>query len=426
MERGGPLSGGDFPEDPDGSGDEAGIPQRGWISPEDRLWRHPSEVSALGTPRPVPAFGAGERAWHRPRARRASLAAGVVGAAAIATSLAVVLTLVDTKGTTTALKSDSAVGSNMITASTTSLTSMPIVSHDVMRLVDSVRPSLVRLEPLGASGPAHLTGVVLPGGELVVTAASAVAGLSELSVVTANGKRLLGHVVGADARSGIAVVRTEGGLTPATFADEPVQPNDIDIVACLCTDASPLPSGATGAPAAAAAAAVGMVQEVGTGVTVNGGVALVNSIEAEMPLGPTSWGGVLLDSHGRVIGILDGQMNAGNDSLGVFVPAPLAEGVALELAKTHRVDHGWLGVKCADQPTGGAEVTTIIPGSPASKAGLEPGDVVVAVGTHRVSSMADLQERLYVVPPGSTVQLDVQRGLGDAVVPVRLANSPQG
>ena len=92
-----------------------------------------------------------------------------------------------------------------------------------------------------------------------------------------------------------------------------------------------------------------MVEEVGAGVTLDGGPDLLNTIEAEMPLGPTSWGGVLLDSHGRVIGILDAEMNAGDDTIGVFVPAPLAEGVALELAKAHRVDHGWLGVVCTDQ-----------------------------------------------------------------------------
>ena len=86
-----------------------------------------------------------------------------------------------------------------------------------------------------------------------------------------------------------------------------------------------------------------------------------------MPLGPASSGGVLLDGHGRVVGILDGQMSAGNDTIGVFVPAPLAEGVARELAETHRSDHGWLGVKCTDQAApAGAPVTAILPGSPAS------------------------------------------------------------
>jgi len=422
MERGDPFTGGDIPEDPDSAGDEAGAPQRGWLSPEDRLWRHPSEVSNLGLPRSVPSFfGTGADRWQRRRAHRASLAAGVVGVAALATTLAVVLTLVDTKGTTS--KTDAINGSSSVAASATSLTSMPVVGQDVTRMVASVRPSLVGLEPLGTNGPTHMTGVVLPGGGLVLTAASAVAGASEFEVLTSTGKRLRGKVLGRDAHSGVAVISTGGGLPPATFADEKVRPDDIDVVACLCND----PASASSAASAPAAAAVGMVESVGAGVTLDGGPNLVNTIEAEMPLGPTSWGGVLLDSRGRVIGVLDGQMNAGEDTIGVFVPAPLAEGVALELAKTHRIDHGWLGVVCTDQATAGAELTSILPGSPASKAGLEPGDLVVGVDTHPVGSMADLQERLYTVPPGTTVQLAVEHGgPGSAVVSVTLADTPDG
>ena len=418
MERGGPFTGGEIPEDPEAADDEAGAPQRGWVPPEDRLWRHPSEVAGLGLPRPSPPFfETGSGGWHRRRARRASVAAGVVGAAAVATTIAVVLTLVDTKATTTSLRTVSPDGSNMI-AATTSLTSMPVVGHDVTRLVASVRPSLVGLESVSANGSAHVTGVVLPGGELVVTAASAVAGASQLDVVTAKGKRLRGRVMGSDARSGVAVISTDGGLTPATFADEDVQAKQLDIVACLCTDAT-----SSSSTPSAASAAVGMVQEVGTGVTLADGRNLVNVIEAEMPLG-SSWGGVLLDSEGRVIGILDGNMGAGSDTIGVFVPAPLAEGVAFQLAKTQRVDHGWLGVVCADQTATGAHVTRILPGSPASKAGIKTGDTEVAVDTHGVHSVADLQERLYTVPPGATVQLAVERGPADTVMKVTLADSP--
>jgi S1-C subfamily serine protease len=425
MERGGPFTGGENPEDPEGAGDEAGASQRGWLSPEDRLWRHPSEVSGLGLPRPVsPYLTSGAARRQRRRARRAALAAGVVGAAAIATTLAVVFTFIDSKGTAAALKADTGAGSNVIAVSTTSLTSAPVVGHDVMQLVAAIRPSLVGLEPVDGNGPVRMTGVVLPGGEFVVTAASAVAGASQIDVVTATGRRMRGHVVGSDPHSGVAVISTDGGLTAATFADEDVQQSDLDIVVCLCTGAPP--SSATGAPAAAA---VGMVQEVGTGVQLDGGVNLVNTIQAEMPLGPTSWGGVLLDSHGRVLGILDGQMSLGNDTIGLFVPAPLAEGVGLELATTHRVDHGWLGVKCTDPLTStaqGAEVNTILSGSPALQAGLEPGDLVTAVDTHRVDSVADLQERLYTVAPGTTVQLHVERGAGQTVVAVKLADAPGG
>ena len=165
------------------------------------------------------------------------LAAGVVGAAAIATTLAVVFTFIDSKGTTTAFKADPGAGSNIIPVSTTSLTSTPVVGHDVMQLV-ARGPAVARgSRALDGNGPVRMTGVVLPGGAFVVTAASAVAGASQIDVITASGKRMRGHVVGSDPHSGVAVISTDGGLTPATFADEDVQQNDLDIVVCLCTDA---------------------------------------------------------------------------------------------------------------------------------------------------------------------------------------------
>ena len=115
---------------------------------------------------------------------------------------------------------------------------------------------------------------------------------------------------------------------------------------------------------------------------------------------PTSSGGVLLDSHGRVVGILDGQTTDGDDTVGVFVPAPLAEGVAQELATepSGGARAGWVSM-CTDG-TSGAAVVQHHPREPGAGAGLEPGDVVDASTPTAVDSVADLQERLYTIPPG--------------------------
>ena len=416
MEFGGSFAGGDLPDDPDGhKEDEAGTPQRGWVPPEDRLWRHPSEVARLGLPHPVPPlFGAGPGEARLARSRRGSLVAGVVGAAALATTVAVVLALVDAESTSVPAH-ETAVGAAPVSAQTTAITTnmTTVIGRDVTKLVDSVRPSLVGLAPVDASRPPHMTGVVLPGG-LVVTAASAVAGVSQLDVFTQNGKRHLGKVLGSDAHAGVAVISIDDGLAPAaSFADEVVQPEDIVVAACLCAGRR------TSAPPAAAS--VGMVRQVGTANALVDGTSLVNVIEAEMPLGHTTSGGVLLDSRGHVIGILDGETSAGDDTLGVFVPAPLAEGVAFELARTHHVERGWLGVQCTDDFGIGAAISDITPGSPAQSAGLQPGDVVVEVGSHPVDSVADLQERLYTMSPGSDVQLVVQRGASTVVMTAKLA-----
>ena len=78
-----------------------------------------------------------------------------------------------------------------------------------------------------------MTGVVLPGGDMVITAASAAAGVTRMVVVTSSGKRMNGKVLASDKSSGIAVVSTSGGLFPASFSDTDLVPGDLAVTACL-------------------------------------------------------------------------------------------------------------------------------------------------------------------------------------------------
>jgi S1-C subfamily serine protease len=89
-----------------------------------------------------------------------------------------------------------------------------------------------------------------------------------------------------------------------------------------------------------------------------------------------------------------------------------------------RVSHGWLGVE-GTTPAGssGAKVAAIMPGSPAVGV-LHPGDVVVALDSVPIRSMADLKARLYVLPPDSTVGLSIDDGSTTHVVDVTLSASP--
>jgi S1-C subfamily serine protease len=69
-------------------------------------------------------------------------------------------------------------------------------------------------------------------------------------------------------------------------------------------------------------------------------------------------------------------------------------------------------------------VTTVIPGSPASAAGLRPGDVVEAVDSHLVASLADLQARLYALTPGTRLQITFVRAGGVATTDATLVSLP--
>ncbi|MHB8680839.1 MAG: S1C family serine protease [Acidimicrobiales bacterium] len=417
MDSGGAYSFGELPDDFGAPGveGEADAPLRGWIPPDDRLWRHPSELRAAAAPDAAPS--------RRPGGRVALVAVGVCSAALVA-GVAVAVTSGGSPLPAGVGRSIAASETSLVTvpggaAQTPGSVAAVPTGPEVVQIVAAMRPSLVVVRPSGSTGGAGLTGVVLPGGDLVVTAAAAAAGMSRVDVLTSDGRRHQGQVVGVDERAGVAVVHVAGDLQPADFADEAVQLHQLALTACLCKGAAK-PAAAT----AGADVAVGMVRQVGTAATLDGGPSLVDAIEAEVPLGASSWGGVLLDDQGEVVGLLDGERNVGNDMVGYFVPSSLVVAVAEELAGGHGVTRGWLGVVCVDDSAGGATVTTVLPGSPAAAAGLRPGDVVEAVDSHAVGSLADLQARLYTASPGTKLLLTVRRSGQLSTTPVTVAASP--
>lgn len=415
MEGGGPFDFGDGSQDPEDVAEASTTPWR-WLPPEDRLWRHPSEVARYGHPESrTPLLASSDDDERR---RRFTVTAGVVGVAVVAAAVVATLVLTDSHGAKAgSLSEASATEANLVTTPVITAVPAPLV----VRLVSALRPSLVEIEPSGHTATTHMTGIVLPGGQLAITAAAAVANASRVDIVTFRGERRRVRVIGRDTRSGIAVVSTGGDLPAATFADTDVEPGELAITACLCANA---PAGADTAEAPATMA-VGEIRKVGATVTLDTGTTLIDAIEADTTLGPQSWGGVLLDGHGQVVGILDARQRTAGEASAIFAPSPLAVAVADELAAIHKVEHGWLGVRCEDAPDdGGAQIMAVLPGSPAAMAGMRQGDVVEAVDSHRVESLADLQARLYTTPPGTAVRVALERNGIDMAVTLTLSATP--
>jgi S1-C subfamily serine protease len=406
MESGGPFTFGDFPDDFGGGEGDPDQPSRGWLPPEDRLWRHPSETGSS----PATAGGLERDGEAAPRAglRRTALAVGLVGVATVATA-AGVLTVGGQHTTTATDTSVVTIGSSVA------------IGPDVAKVVDDVQASLVSLVPAGTKNAElpEATGVVLPGGTLVLTAAAAVVEGEHMTVLTSQGRRCKGVVLGVDDRSGVAVVRVGRRLVSGSFVDGSVSPRQLAVTACRCAPGSSLSAGTVQAPEAG----VGMVRTEGSAAVDDGGPTLVDAIEAEVPLGSSAMGTVLLDDDGRVIGILDGERSSGGDTFGYFVPSPLAVGVAVELADLHAITKSWLGVVCQDEATGAA-VVSVLPGSPAAQAGIRPGDLVEAVDSRQVSSLADLQAKLYTTPPGTRLVLTVIRSGAVTTMPVTVVAGP--
>ena len=404
----------DFGDGPDGPEEDAGEGGgRPWLPPEDRLWRHPSEVAAHGRPHGG-AFGPVLDRRRRPGRRFAAGAVGAVAVAALAAT--VVIAMTDSHGVGTASQGVPSAHEVSVLTDPTTTVAAPLVA----KMMGSLRPSLVAIRTTGPDHVAPMTGIVLPGGDLAVTAASAVGAARWVQLVTSSGQHRRVRVLGSDPHAGIAVVSTGGGLPAASFSSGELAPGDLAIAACLCGDT-------VAAAAEDPDAAVAEVRKVGTASTVKGGVGLVDTVVADMPLGPAPLGAVLLDAQDQVVGVLDARVGSKASGRGVFVPGSLALAVGHELATAHTVVHGWLGIRCTDTPhQGGARITAIMAGSPAASAGLREGDIVEAVDSHPVGTLAELQASLYTSPPGTAVNVVLVRAGRDLTATLTLAGSPAG
>lgn len=436
MERGDPFTDGGQPDDPRGTGangpdptggigpempdlgddlgtgdprasmfdevgmDEGGLPLRGWVPPDDRLWLHPSEIAKQGTTRPAPSAPA------RPDARRSERRAPAPAVAAAAAAVSLVLVLLMGGALPGAVEAPASTASTSL-ANAIRMRPAPAVAALTARLSHSLVGLVVDRHGTNAMA----TAVAMAPGDLLVTSVSAVNGATRVTAVTPGGHRLPAHLVGSDATSGVAVLRVAARLTPAHFAGQ-LSPGELAMIDCLCAS----PSTASPSPT------VTVARVDAVGVQPDG--RLLDTIEADH-VRQASWGTVLTDSTGAVKGILYSRGDGHGARSDLFVPGWLASAVAQQLATSHQVVHGWLGVTGAGTSgcTGGAVVERVLPGGPAAQA-LHPGEVVVAVDGQPVCDWAELQASLYVMRPRQQVDLQVIGPQGPTTVAVALSATP--
>ncbi len=86
----------------------------------------------------------------------------------------------------------------------------------------------------------------------------------------------------------------------------------------------------------------------------------------------------------------------------------------------------WLGVELASAPIRGALVSKVVPGSPAARAGIRPGDVITQLDTQPIEASATLVAAISGMQPGDTVDIQLQRGASEYTVHAQLAGRPAG
>ncbi len=426
-DRGGPDDPGDeWWDDADGEG------QRGWISPDDRLWRHPSESRAQ--PGTSAGAAAGPAVLGAPPVRLRS-GAWLVGGATACVVLALVATglvIITVGSSDQADTGGPARVASLLGVPTTEagMSGMPEAAA-IAGMVSAAKPSVVAVSAAMATGRQAGTGIVAESGGIIVTASQLVSGARAVTVIETNGARQSADIVGIDSPSGLAVLRIADDLPAANFtvADPPI--DSVGVAMALRTRPS------TGTPPSPKVYA-GTVASAGRAAGSDEATRQLSASVVDAPLAGDDLGCPLLDTAGHVAGMLEWTGPSGGSTAAVFLPAEVVLGVAQQLVTSGEVDHGWLGVETSDvdtanpvtvqtattsagTPLDGARLDSVDQNSPAAEAGLEAGDVVIGIDGSPVHSKSELAARLYPDPPDTTVRLSVVRDGTTITLPVVLA-----
>jgi serine protease Do len=239
-----------------------------------------------------------------------------------------------------------------------------------------------------------------------------------VNVAMLDGREYVAEVVGSDPNTDIAVIRIDPGdhTLPLIEFGESDRLRVGDWVIALGNPLG-LTFTATAGIVSAKARSIGILAESGAGDT-----ALEAFIQTDAAINPGNSGGPLVDLNGRVIGI-----NTAIESptgyftgAGFAIPIDLAKKVADDIVQYGTVHRPRLGVAIADvnaadaevydlPSVSGVEVTTVTPGMPADRAGLQLGDVILTINDEPVNTVPDLQSRIARFQPGDRVSVGFVR-----------------
>jgi putative serine protease PepD len=380
------------------------------LPPDDRLWRHPSELS-WDAPRPVEP--------QRPlRPWAVALVSGVTGAV-LAVGLAALVGALD--GDVPERVVERVPVENELGAF-----ARLGVPDGVPAVADRVGPSVVRLDVAADGSTLTGSGVVFDDGT-VVTSAHVVADATTVTLVLADGTALPATVVGTDRLTDVAVVAVADQHVSAVRWVPAVLGTATDLEVGQPAIAVGSPLGLTGEPSVT----VGVVSGLHRRVDADG-VVLHDMIQTDAPVARGSSGGALSDAAGVVVGITTALAGTepGLDGLAFATPIDVARRVAEDLLADGDVERPWLGIEGADagrtlaSSDGGVDVVTVVPAAPADAAGIEAGDVIVAFDGQRVRSMSELVVALRRRAPGDVVPVHVQRGEHVVSLEVLLGERP--
>ncbi len=254
------------------------------------------------------------------------------------------------------------------------------------------------------------SGVILRSDGYIVTNNHVISAADEIQVLFANGTSSLARVVGSDPESDLAVLKVDFDNLPSMQLGDPEHARIGDIVLAI---GNPYGLGQT--------VTQGIISATGRyGLQLS---TFENYIQTDAAINPGNSGGALVDASGKLLGINSAiySRSGGSQGIGLAIPANTVVMVSDDLIEYGRVQRGWLGIEVQDWSAQLAAalklpgdvqsmvVTGIYPDGPAARAGLQQGDLLIAIAGKPVNDAYTAMNIIAARKPGSDITLTINR-----------------
>lgn len=269
------------------------------------------------------------------------------------------------------------------------------------------------------------SGVIVSDQGLILTNHHVVEAADEIEVALADGRTMPARVVGTDPETDLAVLKVDVKNLPAiTFAD----PEKISVGDVVLAIGNPFGVGQT--------VTQGIISALGRNhLGIN---TFENFIQTDAPINPGNSGGALIDTDGNLVGVNSAiySRSGGSMGIGFAIPVSLAKQVMEQIIRQGSVTRGWIGIEAQDispelaesfklAQTSGSLIAGIVNNSPAERAGLKPGDILLEIDGHAVADSASMLTLISGLKPNKQAMLKISRNEKVLTIPVIIGKRPK-
>ncbi len=269
------------------------------------------------------------------------------------------------------------------------------------------------------------SGVIVSGEGYIITNFHVVEGADRIEVGLADGRKVAARIVGTDPETDLAVLRINERKLPVMVLGQPDDARVGDVVLAI---GNPFGVGQT--------VTMGIISALGrNNLHIN---HFENFIQTDAAINFGNSGGALVDIHGNLLGINSAiySQTGGSIGIGFAIPVSTARTVLESIVKHGQVVRGWIGIESQDITPelansfglgrqSGAIIAGVVRNGPADRAGVRPGDILLAVEGKSVNSTGDMLNLIAQLAPGAKARLTLMRQQRESTVDVTVGKRPR-